>query len=282
MIAATIIIFGFAAGALLVSWGFFHRYAVVRPPIGVFNLRDIAIMLGGIVLVPYLYLLLPRWLVGTLLALGMASALYLACEAALRFRWAAWLATIALTAYDIGATIYFGPTSTPFFAVNNVVLMIATVGLANLWAQSGMRARDAAILAGALTVYDVVATWGLPLMTEMFARLADLPFAPLVAWPAGNGRWLGLGLGDLLLAAVFPLIARKAFGRAAGRLALAAGLASLAAVVALPTLGLLHTTFPVMCVLGPLIVLQYVYWRRRAAERTTWQYLLAESNRARS
>ena len=62
------------AAALL--GGYFRRYAVTRPPIGVFNLWDIAIMIGGIVLVPYLYLLLPIWLVASLLALAILSVLY--------------------------------------------------------------------------------------------------------------------------------------------------------------------------------------------------------------
>jgi hypothetical protein len=36
-------------------------------------------------------------------------------------------------------------------------------------------------------------------------------------------------------------------------------------------------TFPVMVVLGPLMLLQYAFWRRRlGVERTTWQYLEAE------
>jgi hypothetical protein len=35
--------------------------------------------------------------------------------------------------------------------------------------------------------------------------------------------------------------------------------------------------FPVMTVLGPLMVGQYLYWRRqRGQERTIWQYLQAE------
>jgi hypothetical protein len=60
-----------------------------------------------------------------------------------------------------------------------------------------------------LAIYDVIATWRLPLITDLFGRLAGLPFAPLVAWRVGVGdSWFGLGLGDLLLAAVFPLVAR--------------------------------------------------------------------------
>jgi hypothetical protein len=35
--------------------------------------------------------------------------------------------------------------------------------------------------------------------------------------------------------------------------------------------------FPVMVVLGPLMLLQYLYWRRRRGqERTMWQYLQEE------
>jgi hypothetical protein len=42
------------------------------------------------------------------------------------------------------------------------------VGAANLWAQSGMRARDAAVLAGALTLYDFIFTSQLTLMADLF------------------------------------------------------------------------------------------------------------------
>ena len=48
-------------------------------------------------------------------------------------------------------------------------------------------------------------------------------------------------------------------------------------VLALPALGLLQGVFPVMVVLGPLIVLQYVLWRRHSGqERTTWQAVQAD------
>jgi hypothetical protein len=276
MLEATELILCHTVAALLLSWIYFRRCRIARPPIGVLNLRDVAIMIGGIVLVPYLYLALPRWIVAGLLALGMLSAVYFAFEPMLRFRWAVWLITLALAACDIGTAQAFGTRSIPFVVVNNVVLMIATVGLTNLWAQSGMQARDAAALAGLLAIYDVVATWLLPLMTDLFASVSDLPFAPIIAWPAG-GSWVGIGLGDLLLAAVFPLVARKAFGRAAGLAALVFSMGALAGVLALPALGLIHATFPVMIVLGPLTVGQYLFYRRRfGQERTTWQYLRAE------
>src|SRR5438552_4045010 len=42
-------------------------------------------------------------------------------------------------------------------------------------------------------------------------------------------------------------------------------------------LGVVRVTFPVMIVLEPLMIAQYLYWwRRRGQERATWQYLQAE------
>ena len=278
---ALIVVLGCATAAVLLSWVFFRRYAINRPPIGVFNARDVAVMIGGILLVPFLYLALPRWLVGGLLALGMLSAVYLLWEAMLRAGWAVWLATLLLAAADLGTRLVFGAASPWFFAANDLVLVLAIVGLTNLWAQSGMRARDIALLAGLLAIYDVLATWQFLQMDALFGRIAGLPFAPLIAWPAGaGGLWLGIGVGDLLLAAVLPLVMRKAFGRAAGISALAVNLGGIAGVLGLALVGALHASFPVMIVLGPLSITQYVYWRRRGPERTTRHYLLAEPLRA--
>jgi membrane protein implicated in regulation of membrane protease activity len=77
----------------------------------------------------------------------------------------------------------------------------------------------------------------------------------------------------VLLATVFPLVMRKAFGRAAGMAAMMIALLAIGTTMALP----LKIVFPAMVVLGPLMVLQYIYWRRqRGQERTTQQYLQEE------
>jgi hypothetical protein len=135
-----------------------------------------------------------------------------------------------------------------------------------------MKARDVTLLGGALIVYDFTATSVLPLMGEVMARLGGLPLGPQVGWPAGAGTAF-IGLGDLLLAAVFPLVMRRAFGRGAGLAALAVAVAAIGALFVLPVTGL----FPVMIVLGPLMIAQYLYWARQGAERTTWQYRQAEA-----
>jgi hypothetical protein len=275
---ASLVPLGHGGAAVVLSWLYFRRYPVTRPPVGVLNLTDVAVMFAAVVLIPYLYLVLPVWLVAALLGLGVASVLYLTLEPVFARRWPIWPATLVLLGAEVAALLRFGAASAPFLAVNNLVLVLAIAGATNLWAQSGMRARDVAALAAALAVYDFVATAQTTLMADLMGRLAGLPFAPMVAWPAGEGRWVGLGLGDLLVAAVFPLVMRKAFTRAAGLAAMALGIGTIATLLALSLQG----PFPVMVVLGPLLILQYLWWRRRLGpERTTWQYLQAEPVRVR-
>jgi hypothetical protein len=277
MVLATVILLIHITAAVILSWLYFRRYAMTRPPIGVFNLGDIAVMIGMIILVPFLYLLVPIWIVASLLALVSLSILYFTAEPVLRSVWAIWFVTILLVGADLFTALV--PTVAPiwFFAVNNLVIVISVVGVTNLWAQSGMKARDAAILGAALAIYDLIATSLLPLMNDLFTRLEGLPFAPQLVWPINlAGDWLGIGLGDLVLAAVFPLVMRKSFGRTAGLTAMTIGLGAITLLILSLIFGLLRGAVPVMVLLGPLMVLQYAYWRRRHQERTTWQYLQAE------
>lgn len=261
---------------MLLSWAYFRRYRLARPPIGVFGLGDVVVMIVAIVLIPFLYLALPLWFVAGLLALAMVGILYFTLEPLLRSATATWLVVLLLGGATVWSNLKLGAGSPPFLLANNAVLALSVVGATNLWAQGGMKARDVTVLAGALAIYDLVATSLLPLMGDMVARLASIPFAPLVSWGSGNQR-LMIGLGDLLLMATFALVIRKAFGRPAGIAAMAVNLGTLAALQAFLVLGDVPMIVPVMTVLGPLMVAQYAYWfRQRGPEMTTKEYLRAE------
>jgi hypothetical protein len=279
---AIIVVWLWAAGAVLLGWIYFRRFAVTRPPIGVVNLSDVALIVVGIVVFPYLYLALPPWLGATLLGGSILSALYLVAEPVLRKRAIVWLAALGLIVVDVWTAMALGSMHPWFLAANDLVLVFGVVGIANLWAQSGLKARDATLLAGFLAVYDPIATSQLTLTNDLISHLASAPFAPLIAWPLVNGNGLaGIGLGDLLLATVFPLVMRKAFGGSAGLLALFVSLAVVAGLFAYVELAATTVAIPVMAVLGPLMALQYVFWRRRGVERRTWQYLAEEPLRSR-
>lgn len=271
-VVAFVVVLGCVSCTMLASWGYFRHYEISRPPIGVFTLTDIVLMLLMVILVPLLYLVLPLWLVVCLLGLAVVSILSATWQPVLHVRGANWVVTLVLLAADLGTALLFGTASRVFFAINNAVLIVVVVGITNLWVQSGLKARDAALLAVLLAAYDGIATAALPLMASLYTRLIGLPLAPTLAW-GSSGMTLGIGLGDVLLATVFPLVIRKAFGRRAGIVALVLALCAIGALLALPLRGL----FPAMVVLGPLMLLQYLWWSRlRGQERTMWQYLQQE------
>lgn len=283
MIAAAVVILLSALAAICLSWFYFRHATIARPPIGVTNAWDITFLMAGILIIPYLYLLLPLWLVTAVLCLETGSLIYFIGEPLVQARPVLWLLAITLVAADVAAAVMYGVHSSVFYVVNNLVLVLVVVGCSNIWAQGGMQARHAAVLAGYLAVYDLIFTTLLPVTDNLFARLAGLPFAPLFAWSAGaQGQWLALGLGDVLLAAVFPLVMHKAFGRRAGIMAMLVALAVICLLLVLPLAGLPLATFPVMVVLGPLMIAEYIYWIRRCqAERTTVEYVTATTTNPR-
>lgn len=258
---------------LILSQLYFRTYALKRPPIGVFNLWDVALMLVGILCIPYLYLLLPFWLVAVLLGLGAVGIGDTTLEPLIPLRQWRWLLLSLLVIVELFALRQWGAGSQIFLLINNLVQVLVVVGVSNLWAQCGMKARDCAILGAALTVYDLLFTSFLPLMGDLFHRLATLPFAPQIGWTVAGGGLFAIGVGDLLLAAVFPLLMGKAYGTKAGGIAYGLTAVALIALLLLPRLLPDLVIFPVMTVLGPLMVGQVFYWRRqKTSERTTWQF----------
>lgn len=80
---------------------------------------------------------------------------------------------------------------------------------------------------------------------------------------------MALGIGDVLFAALFPPVALEVFGRVAGVVALLLAIGAIGGVLLAGASGVFRTAFPVMIVLGPAMVVQHTWWRRRGRERTT-------------
>ena len=263
--------------ATLAAWIYFRRFEVMRPPIGVFDWHDVVFMLVAIVVVPVAYLELPRAAVGAVLCLLALNVFYFGLEPVLRWRSLVWLATIGLVTANVVVSQTANAGTSWIVAVNDLELAALVVFVTNMLVQSGMRARDLAFIVSGLAVYDLIATTMLGLMGDLLRRLATLPFAPLLAWREG-GRWLAVGLGDLLMVALAPLVMRKAFGRTAGIVSAVTGVAAVAGMLAALRLGWVSRDIPAMVVLGPLLLPQYAWWRLRLGrERKTWEYLEIEA-----
>lgn len=256
---------------LLAAWLYFRRVRVERPPVGAFNLRDIAFTLVVLVIIPPLYLELPTWLVASILVVTATGLTYFTVTPVFGRR-AALVTASGLAVSEVVLSSWRDGRPTGFLLLNDIAVGLLVVGVCNIWAQSGVRARDVTIFACAVGVFDLVATGFLPLMLDFFSRVHALPFAPVLATGTG-GNAAAIGMGDLLFIVLWPLVTTKAFARRAGLLAAAGtGGCAVALGVAFST-RLLTTAVPAMVFIAPVILVQYLLFRRHyRTERTTGEY----------
>ncbi|MEU7748382.1 hypothetical protein [Nonomuraea sp. NPDC049158] len=241
---------------------YFARATMPRPPVGRFVWTDIWIMVVALVAMPFAYMHMPTGVIVTIFGVVVFTVSQLVLSPVLGGRNAA-LAAALLCAADVAA--YFAQWPTAVLVVNDLTMILLTVGVANMWAQTGMRAAHVAGLAGALTVYDALATGVSSLTADFVSRVEGLPFAPILATGYGPVSSLA-GLGDCLMLAVWPLVAAKAYGRTAGWWAAVVEGTLLLGL----TLAVLLTDLefvPLLLPLGPLIVGQHLFWRRRERAR---------------
>jgi hypothetical protein len=267
-LAVTVVL---VVATLAAARSYFHRVRIERPPVGVFNLRDVGFSFLVLVVVPPLYLQLPRGLIGTILALFGTGLLYFTLTPLVRRPAAVGLAVL-LTGTEVALEFTGLARSAWFTGINDVVLLLVVVGVCNTWAQSGIRARDMAVFAAVVTGYDAIATGLLPTTAEFVGQLQALPFAPTMGWGSGDAA-VFTGLGDLLFIVLWPLVAEKAYSAAAGRAAIAVTLGCVAAVTASYQLGLLTVAIPGMVLMGPAILAHYLWLRHRhPRERTAGEH----------
>ncbi|MFE9370374.1 hypothetical protein ACFYM2_11440 [Streptomyces sp. NPDC006711] len=268
--------------ALIAGAGcYFARVRMPRPPVGVYAAGDIAVLSGGVVVAPLLYLSLPGAAVSALFGLVLCLAAQFTLAPLCGGRWS-WLIALVATALTVSAALTGHAVAVR--VLTDVLLAVAVMGVANLWAQSGMRPVHVASFAAVLTCYDLVATALTHVTLDFVTQVRGRPFAPLFALTGGD-RPVAIGLGDLLLLVLFPLVATRAFGRRAGFVAAGVGIAVTGVVSRLFALGVLTAGFPLLTALGPLIVAQYLLWTRRyGSERTTadWRAGTAVMSRPRA
>lgn len=257
-----LVLMGIVAAIMAASAVYLRRVVMPRPPVGRFVGSDIVIMAAFLIVVPVAYLSLPKVLVGLLFGLVFTAAAATALGSAIG---GSALGVFVLVAYVAGwdaARVISG----------DLLLAIAVVGVANMWAQTGMTAAQVTALAALLAPYDLVATGLTSLTGDLLRHLSDAPFTPMLTVSTGDSP-IAAGLGDCLILALWPLVATKAYGRAAGWAGAAIGLAVLAIVITAVSLGWTHGGVPVMTLLGPCIVAQYYLWRARLGrERRTWEW----------
>ncbi|MFI9776917.1 hypothetical protein ACIHCV_19710 [Streptomyces sp. NPDC051956] len=271
----TLVTLGIALGVSLAGVAYFRLVTLPRPAVGAFNGNDMVIMMGFVVALPFLYLALPGALLPPVLGLTLAGGLAVAYGPVVRSARLRWLLIAALLAADWFAarTAEHDPThALAYWLINSTVIMLMAVGAANLNAQGGLRLRHVARFALALAAYDLFFATAVPITQRLFDAVQGYAFAPSAGLRVGD---LGavLGMGDLLVYALYSTVAYKAYGRTG--LATALGLVAVFGAL-LPTLapvtvealtGHLPEIVPAQIFFGPAAFVGHLVLRRRGPER---------------
>jgi hypothetical protein len=275
------------AGALLLcglALYYFRRVRLERPPIGTFNGRDITILMTLIIALPFLYAAVPLyWLVG-FLALGFCSSLSIGYRPIFGQQrlWLLWLLIGLLVGGNIWTSHNLLGSTTGWqlwWAELSLLVILSVVSVSNLYVQGGMRLRYVSWLALAVAAYDATFVKVIPLTDKLAQELLGKPLDPSLGTRFGIDNF-SIGIGDMLIFALFTLAAYKAYGKVAARLSFV-----LITVFGIIVPGLIpfvvnlvdtrgDTVVPNQTIFGPVAFLAYLWLKHRyGRERTMAEYL---------
>jgi hypothetical protein len=265
-----------SAGALF----YFRHVRMERPPVGTFNGRDIGVLLVFISTLPFLYAVLPDWLITCLLVLTFTSSLFIGYKPVVGAT-RAWLGIGLLIGLNIWTSHHLmGSTAgwQLWWGELSILVGLGAIAVANLYVQGGMKLQYVAWFALALAVYDIIFATILPLTDKLVAGYLAHPLDPLLGMRFGIDNY-GVGLGDLLIYALFLTATYKAYGAHAARLAF--GLIVVVGGVVTAFVPFLLNFFdteldllvPSQAFFGPAAFLFYLWMKHRyGRERTMGEY----------
>ncbi|HJQ02580.1 MAG TPA: hypothetical protein VJ851_13345 [Jatrophihabitans sp.] len=277
--------------AMVVTSGalfYLRRVRLERPAIGTFNHRDIRILFCFIILLPFVYVVLPRDALTSFLVLTFSGAISIGFRPVLS-RTQLWLG-IGLV---IGANIWLSRTMLGTilgwqlaWATTDILVILAAISVSNLYIQGGMRLRHVAWIALILAIYDLAFTRYVPLTNKLTEQFLGYPLDPSIGMRIGLYN-ASIGLGDLLVYAMFLIAAFKAYGRFAARVAFSLIVVFGAIAPALAPL-VIHSfldartdlVVPAQTLFGPAAFIAYRWMKKRyGPERTMAQFLASNDVR---
>lgn len=253
-----------------------------RPAVGTFNGSDIVVVFGFIVFLPLLYVIMPLEPLLVVLGLVFTSALFFGLRPLIGPT-PTWLVIGVL----IGANVWMARTMLGtvagwqmFWIENDIIILIAAVTTANLYAQGGMKVRHVAWFSLVLAAYDIVFTFVWPITNALAQEFIGWPFDPSLGFRIGIYN-ATIGLGDLLIYGLFVTVVLKAYGAGAAR---GAALIAIGFGAILPAVLPFFTAIfidsrtdlivPAQAAFGPAAFLYYRWLRRtHSSERTMEKYV---------
>ncbi len=264
---------------------FFKQVRLERPAIGVFNGRDIGVLIFFILVLPLIYLVLPHVAITVLLTLTFTGAMYMALRPLLRPRYL-WPLIIFLLGGDIWIAYHYLDTVIGwqvYWVFTSVVMLLVSVGVANLYVQGGMRLRHVAWFSFILAFYDLFFVMVIPLSQQLADLFIGRPLDPSIGFRMGADN-ANIGLGDLLVFCCFTIAAYKGFGRK-GAITSFVIITIFGAL--LPSLSPLIIDFvvranvgivvPAQASFGPAALVTYFWLARKAPERSMKEWMALEA-----
>jgi hypothetical protein len=197
---------------------FMRRVTLDRPAIGVFNGRDIVVLYVFIITLPTLYLFLPQWALTGFLTVTFMAALSIGYKPLLS-PVVLWTAVGLLIGFNIWvARTMLGSVAgwQLMLVMNCVAVVLAASAVSNLYVQGGMRMKHVALFALSLGAYDLAF---LPFTLQLADAFIGRPLNPAMGMRMSVFN-VDIGLGDVLVYALFTLAVLKAYGPRATRIAI--------------------------------------------------------------
>lgn len=270
-----------AGGALL----YFRKVRQERPAVGVFNGRDVLVLLFAIAVIPLLFLVLPEIALTITLVIIFSGGMYIGLRLLMRPLYF-WPLAALLVGSDIWVTYSFLGTRLGwqiYWAINSMIILIVAVSVSNLYVQGGMRLRHVAWFSFALAFYDFFFIFVIPLSQKLADRFIGRPLDAAMGFQMGIYN-ANIGLGDLLVFCCFTIAAYKGFGKRGAIVAflivaLFGGiLPSLAPlVIGQVVRGTENITVPAQTFFGPAALVTYLLLARRTKERSMKEWLALEA-----
>jgi hypothetical protein len=203
-----------ALGTAAAALAYFRRVRLERPAIGAFNSRDLVILAGFIVVLPLLYLAVPTPVLTGFLVVTFASAMGIGLRPMLPSRYRRVLIPVLIgSEVVVTYTLLGAPRGLQaYWVLTSAIVLVAAMGVSNLYVQGGLRLRQIAWFAVFLAAYDAFFSTVVPITPQLAAAFEGRPLNASIGWASGPYS-ANIGLGDLLVYGLFVTAAYKAFDR---------------------------------------------------------------------
>jgi hypothetical protein len=268
----------------LVALAYIRRYRLERPAIGVFNGRDVAVLYVFIIVLPALYVVLPPEALIGFLILTFCAALSIGLRPVVprKYIWPAVGLAIGLNIWMARTLLGTSLGWELMLIETSIMVVLAAVAVSNLYVQGGMRLQHVAWFALVLGAYDVTFSLIIPFIAELADAFIGHPLNPAIGFRMGL-VYVDIGLGDLLVYALFVIAALKAYGPKAARLALViVGVFGSVAPSVMPlildvvTRGEGNAVVPAQIFFGPPALLTYLWLKKRYGRERTFAEFAAD------